>query len=75
MEGLGFRVNSEDLRRKSFGLRLQSIGDTGTKTNQVARIAPPAGGVSVREKVKNNADWFITSFDEVLVPCRNSRVA
>ena len=39
-----------------------------------ARIAPlPARGVSVREKVKNNADWFITSFQEVLVPCRNSR--
>ena len=56
------------IKVEAFGLPwLQSIGD--------ARIAPlPAGGVSVREKVKNNADWFITSFQEVLVPCRNSRV-
>ena len=60
----------------SSGLpRLQSIGNVpDTRRNQLARVAKlRAGGVSVREKVKNNADWFITSFQEVLVPCPNSR--
>ena len=46
------------------------IGDGATDLD--ARLHGPAaafigyGGVSVREKVKAQADWFISSFDELL---------
>ncbi|CAK8990192.1 Phosphoserine phosphatase (PSP) (PSPase) (O-phosphoserine phosphohydrolase) [Durusdinium trenchii] len=56
-------------RRKGYK-KMIMIGDGATDLD--ARLEGPAkafigyGGVSVREKVKKNADWFITSFQEVL---------
>lgn len=58
------------MKRKKGYKNMIMIGDGATDLD--ARLHGPAkafigyGGVSVREKVKNNADWFITSFQEVL---------
>ena len=58
------------MKRKKGYKKMIMIGDGATDLD--ARLHGPAnafigyGGVSVREKVKSNADWFITSFQEVL---------
>eukprot|EP00455_Lapot_gusevi_P051660 TRINITY_DN7762_c0_g1_i10.p1 TRINITY_DN7762_c0_g1~~TRINITY_DN7762_c0_g1_i10.p1 ORF type:complete len:175 (-),score=41.53 TRINITY_DN7762_c0_g1_i10:72-596(-) len=63
----------EHLKEKHGYSRVVMIGDGATDME----AAPPAdgfigfGGVVVREKVRDRAKWFVTSFDELIEPLSN----